>query len=371
MLRSLHGLGGVRRAGLSSVTYDYEVSNTTELNAAITAAVAASGSRTIGLNGGTYADLSRVGSTFAKTNGVVRLLAKSRTSLPLFRSMNLNGCSGFELDGLRFESISVDSFGFPNTLGLAATDAADFKVRNCVFQGFQWQINATRARNATIEFNRFGGYAVDSIRVYEGIEDVLIQNNDWQLPNIDTQIIAGAGRNNQSDRHPDCVQWACNAGQSQPRRLRIRWNRAITQNTYHQVFFGGNARVKNGDSRLTYGFLNFEIYGNFIEGSHTNTICSANAVNMLIRGNVIRRRSGGNWDWQSPQRATIDQPAISVIGVNSGTITNNVMFRSIAEIEGGNVANFSVSNNPINSTALPTEDGYWIGMPQVGPWAYE
>ena len=319
-------------------------------NDILNALIAAGPGDIIECNPGKYAKISRT-TTLNKSNVTIR--PKDKNNPPVWQGSGFvfNNVSGVTLDGLHFKSTAKDAEGYPTGTGVRLENYKNITVRNCWFDGYMVQLDVQRGTNIIIEWSSFTGCGMDSIRVFRTNTNVTIRHVEIKNARVND------ARAHESNRHPDCIQFACDGNADPSSNVVIEDNVIYGRNDgdgYRQMLFMGNGRVRADAPIAQAGYRRFVVRRNYMEGAHVHGIALEGQIDVLVQGNLLRKFanfSAGH------------KPTITCIGnQNSGTIDNNVTPDKIGW--GRSLDGFKLTRNIISDTAVPVG---WV-MPKAGPY---
>jgi hypothetical protein len=268
--------------------YDYLVSTSTALNAAL---VAATGGQVIALRAGTYAGVSIVDLT--KTSAVV--LKAYDPVRPVITTMTLTGSTYFTFQGIEFNTTgNGDPFfgyrvsgchhltfagcdvhetldGNPPTktqIGMWFADCTELTISGlCKFHELGGGLLLSNCTNATVDNNSFYELSGDGCDFAGGL-NVAITNNGF------TNFFPAVGA------HPDMIQGQSEGATSVPT------NYTITGNTFSRGVGYPAQGVFLTDDSGTHPFTNFNVSNNTFQGGLANAVLISGGANVTCRGNV-------------------------------------------------------------------------------------
>ena len=356
---------------------DFTVNTTAQLLAAMITAAGQAGPKVIAcspgksLGGVTRLNaLVKAGRAADGTNvgNRVTIISADRKNPATFvdKGFEMTSADGFTFDGLFFQNTREDGVGIGWPTGDNAfqmRDCANITVRNCTFSDWQDACNVTRGKNYVYEWNRWQRIGKDSCRFFDRNVNVVVQNNTFTDPRVDTT------RNQEGPRHPDYLSLQL-AATSQRGNVGvvIRRNFFRTLNHYHQGIFVANDEAKV-DHNL-YKHVGITITENWLIAAHINTIFVGGAEDVLVERNVVRTfppgfGKSGVWDPTSKS-----QPKIGFNQIVKGVARDNVgpWAVSVSNLDAKSV--LTRTNNTTDPSETVTPAGMAAPFPH-GPYAYE
>lgn len=343
------------------------VSNTAEL---LSAMQNAHGGDEILCRPGIYTALQ---ATQIRKTGRVIIRAADRNHPPVFREHNsfiLRELENFTFDGIHFDGSTLkDDFGYPKGRAIRYAYCKNITFRNCLFDFWHIGIDQVNEKgnlneNIVMEYNRFTRRGMDAIRAFHPHVGLSIRNNVFDNDYIDTT------RSRQSDRHPDCIQFAANEPWSLASKdVVIENNQFDIADLYsHCMFLMSGAVIKKPTQTAPaqgYYFERILIRNNDIVAAHVNAIAVGGMHGVTIEGNRLRK-TPGNYYLKDPR----GWPRINVYGYCTGIIRNNTgPYSQNAQRAGALDQMVDEGNNTWNAASVPAG---WVGLTgRVGPYAYE
>lgn len=369
---------------------DINCSTTAQVQTALqTTAVA--GDRIV-LAGGAYTGtLSSTGSKNWSANHVL-MVAADPNNPPLIRgTWDISNKNGLEIEGLVWEQSGTDGYtgnpphtGWPVDEGLRIRACSNIVIRHCTWRG---TAGTSVSHPGWMECLNFGGpnevctgveiaycqfqhSGMDNMRLYGNLVDFHIHHCIIGEQRIDPS------RQSQSVRHPDAMQ-----GASPPAWTGTPyWDTVLIEDNVilssdlavaMQGIFCHNEHQPTMPQVLagTKAWVDVTVRRNYVEVCHQHGIEFCGNKDLTCTGNKIVHKTlpGGH-----------SKSSITILGNNSGTISNNVIVSTGVPSNGivnnifpaGSLDNLTISGNVVTTNSATNPTGWNTNLfNEVGPYA--